>query len=165
MHLELNKFIKELEYASPGFLNKIESLYPLQFNIGISSLPKTSISLNREIQTFNFWQHANPNFSLNLDIFTALNALQNKQIPTKCISGDAEAAVILLGAVANIKIDMELMIYKYFGDIPALILRKIISTHDQSLGSSEDSDNARMLLQSFRDISIRLDRLEHTLST
>ena len=91
--------------------------------------------------------------------------MQNKQIPTKCISGDAEAAVIFLGAVANIKIDMELIIYKYFGDIPALILRKIISTHDQSLGSSKDSDKARILLESFRDISIRLDRLEHTLST
>ena len=89
--------------------------------------------------------------------------MQNKQIPTKCISGDAEAAVIFLGAVANIKIDMELIIYKYFGDIPALILRKIISTHDQSLASSEDNDNARILLQSFRDISIRLDRLENAL--
>ena len=110
MHLELNKFIKELESASPGFLNKIESLYPLQFNIGISSLPKTSISLNREIQTFNFWQHANPNFSLNLDIFTALNALQNKQIPTKCISGDAEAAVILPVSYTHLTLPTMLMV-------------------------------------------------------
>ena len=163
MLLELNKFIEELEFASPGFLNKIESLYPLQFNIEISSLPKVSISLSNEIQTFNFFQHANPDFSLNLDIFTALNALQNKQIPTKCISGDTEAATIFLGAVANLRIDMEMIVYKYFGDIPALILRKIISKHDENSPSPEVGNKASELLQSFRDISIRLDRLEHTL--
>ena len=92
-----------------------------------------------------------------------LNALNKKQVPTKSISGDAESALILLGAIANIDIDLELLVYKYFGDIPALILRKVIATQSQSKESSAQENEAYKILESFRDISIRLDRLEHVL--
>jgi hypothetical protein len=68
-----------------------------------------------------------------------------------------------LGAIANIDIDLELLVYKYFGDIPALILRKVIATHSQSKESSVKENEAYKILESFRDISIRLDRLEHVL--
>ena len=92
-----------------------------------------------------------------------LNALNSKQIPTKSISGDVESALILFGALANIDIDLELLVYKYFGDIPALILRKVIATHSQSKESSAQENQAYKILKSFRDISIRLDRLDHVL--
>ena len=91
-----------------------------------------------------------------------LNALRNKQIPTKSISGDVESALILLGALENIDIDFELLVYKYFGDIPALMLRKIMSSQPQPQESSLQ-DEVDRVLESFRDISIRLDRLEHVL--
>ena len=42
MHIALNKFLKELESLSPGVLNQIENLYPLDFNIEVSSLSKFS---------------------------------------------------------------------------------------------------------------------------
>ena len=163
MHRTLNKFLQELESLSPSAFNQIENLYPLEFNVEISSLAKFSISLNHEKQTFNLFENLNPSFSLQLDIFTVLNALNKKQIPTKSISGDAEIALILLGAIANIDIDLELLVYKYFGDIPALILRKVIATHSQSKESSVKENEAYKILESFRDISIRLDRLEHVL--
>ena len=163
MQIALNKFLNELKSLSPGAFSQIENLYPLEFNIEVSSVSKFSIVLNHDKQTFNFFERPNPSFSLKLSIYTVLNALNNKQIPTKSISGDVENALILLGAIANIDIDLELLVYKYFGDIPALILRKIILTQSSGKDSVAQEDEANKILESFRGISIRLDRLEHVL--
>ena len=163
MHVALNKFLQELDSLSPGFFMKIESLYPLEFNIEVSSMAKFSVTLDQNTKTFNFFEHPKPNFSLQLNIFSALNALNNKKIPTQSISGDAETALILFSALASIDIDLELLVYKYFGDIPALMLRKVISNKLQSQKSSAQENEANKILRSFRDISIRLDRLEHVL--
>ena len=163
MHVALNKFLQELDSMSPGFLMQIESLYPLEFNIEVSSMAKFSVTLDQNTKTFNFFERPKPNFSLQLDIFSALNALNNKKIPTQSISGDAETALILLSALASIDIDLELLVFKYFGDIPALMLRKVISNKSESQKASAQENEANKILRSFRDISIRLDRLEHVL--
>ncbi|MDA8709702.1 hypothetical protein N9M61_04250 [Gammaproteobacteria bacterium] len=163
MHVALNKFLQELDSLSPGFFIKIENLYPLEFNVDVSSMAKFSVTLDHDVKTFNFFEHSNPNFSLQLNIFSALNALNNKKIPTQSISGDAETALILFSALANIEIDLELLVYKYFGDIPALMLRKVISNKAQTQKASAQENEADKILKSFRDISIRLDRLEHVL--
>ena len=163
MHVTLNKFLQELESLSPGFFMKIENLYPLKFNIGVSSMAKFSITLDHDAETFNFFEHPKPNFSLQLNIFSALNALNNQKIPTQSISGDSETAIVLFSTLANIDIDIELLIYKYFGDIPALMLRKVIANKSQSQDASLQENKANKILGSFRDISIRLDRLEHVL--
>ena len=161
MHVALNKFLQELESLSPGFFKQIEGLYPLKFNIEVSSMAKFSITLDHDAETFNFFEHPKPNFSLQLNIFSALNALNNQKIPTQSISGDAETALILFSALAYI--DIELLVYKYFGDIPALMLRKVITNKSQSQEASMQENKANKILRSFRDISIRLDRLEHVL--
>ena len=163
MHVALNKFLQELESLSPGFFKQIEGLYPLKFNIEVSSMAKFSITLDHDAETFNFFEHPKPNFSLQLNIFSALNALNNQKIPTQSISGDAETALILFSALAYIDIDIELLVYKYFGDIPALMLRKVITNKSQSQEASMQENKANKILSSFRDISIRLDRLEHVL--
>ena len=163
MHVALNKFLQELESLSPGFFKQIESLYPLKFNIDVSSMAKFSITLDHDAETFNFFEHPKPNFSLQLNIFSALNALNNQKIPTQSISGDAETALILFSALAYIDIDIELLVYKYFGDIPALMLRKVITNKSQSQEASMQENEPNKILSSFRDISIRLDRLEHVL--
>ena len=163
MHVALNKFLQELESLSPGFFNQIEGLYPLKFNIEVSSMAKFSITLDHDAETFNFFEHPKPNFSLQLNIFSALNALNNQKIPTQSISGDAETAIVLFSTLANIDIDIELLIYKYFGDIPALMLRKVLANKSQSQDASVQENKANKILGSFRDISIRLDRLEHVL--
>ena len=163
MHVALNKFLQELDSMSPGFLMQIESLYPLEFNIEVSSMAKFSVTLDQNTKTFNFFERPKPNFSLQLDIFSALNALNNKKIPTQSISGDAETALILLSALASIDIDLELLVSKYFGDIPALMLRKVISNKSESQKASAQENEANKMLRSFRVISIRLDRLEHVL--
>ena len=92
-----------------------------------------------------------------------MNALNNQKIPTQSISGHAETAIVLFSALANIDIDIELLVYKYFGDIPALMLRKVITNKSQSQEASLQENKANKILKSFRDISIRLDRLEHVL--
>jgi ubiquinone biosynthesis protein UbiJ len=79
------------------------------------------------------------------------------------MSGDVESAIILLAALANIDIDLELLVYKYFGDIPALMLRKIMSNQPHQEESPLQQSEVNRILRSFRDISIRLDRLEHVL--
>ena len=163
MHVALNKFLQELESLSPGFFKQIEGLYPLKFNIEVSSMAKFSITLDHDAETFNFFEHPKPNFSLQLNIFSALNALNNQKIPTQSISGDAETALILFSALAYIDIDIELLVYKYFGDIPALMLRKVITNKSQSQKASMQENKANKILGSFRDISIRLYRLEHVL--
>ena len=163
MKVTLKKFLQELESLSPVFFMKIESLYPLNFNIEVSSMAKFSITLDHDAETFNFFEHPKPNFSLQLNIFSALNALNNQKIPTQSISGDAETAIVLFSTLANIDIDIELLIYKYFGDIPALMLRKVLANKSQSQDASVQENKANKILGSFRDISIRLDRLEHVL--
>jgi len=163
MHVALNKFLQELDSLSPGFFIKIENLYPLEFNVDVSSMAKFSVTLDHDVKTFNFFEHSNPNFSLQLNIFSALNALNNKKIPTQSISGDVETALILFSALANIEIDLELLVCNYFGDIPALMLRKVISNKAQTQKASAQENEADKILKSFRDISIRLDRLEHVL--
>ena len=163
MHVALNKFLQELESLSPGFFKQVEGLYPLKFNIEVSSMAKFSITLDHDAETFNFFEHPKPNFSLQLNIFSALNALNNQKIPTQSISGDAETALILFSALAYIDIDIELLVYKYFGDIPALMLRKVMTNKSQSQEASMQENKANKILSSFRDISIRLDRLEHVL--
>ena len=149
----------EISSLSPGLLKKVESLYPLKFNIEIYTLPDVSLTLTSDDQKINFFKHKDPQFSLRLDIFEALTALKNKQVPTKCISGDIETAVVFFGAIANSSIDIELLVYKYFGDIPTIILRKMFVKSSKK-ESIEDDDQINNLLKSLRDISIRLDRIE-----
>ena len=149
----------EISSVSPSLSKKFEGLYPLKFNIEISALPDVSLTLSSDDQKLNFFKHKDPQFSLRLDIFEALNALKNKQVPTKCISGDIETAIVFFGAIASSSIDIELLVYKYFGDIPTIILRKMFVKPSKK-ESIEDNDLINRLLKSFRDISIRLDRIE-----
>lgn len=161
MSICLNKLLKEINSLSPGLIKKIEDLYPINFNIEISTLPNFSLTLRSDYQKLNFFSHEDPQFSLRLDIFEALNALKNKQIPTKSILGDTETALVFFGVLANSSIDIELLIYKYFGDIPALILRKMLIQSQEK--ESTNNNQINELLKSFRDISIRLDRIEQAL--
>ena len=161
MSICLNKLLKEINSLSPGLIKKIEDLYPINFNIEISTLPNFSLTLSSDNQKLNFFSHEDPQFSLRLDIFEALNALKNKQIPTKSILGDTETALVFFGVLANSSIDIELLIYKYFGDIPALILRKMLIQSREK--ESTNNNQINELLKSFRDISIRLDRIEQAL--
>lgn len=161
MSICLNKLLKEINSLSLGLIKKIEDLYPINFNIEISTLPNFSLTLSSDNQKLNFFSHEDPQFSLKLDIFEALNALKNKQIPTKSILGDTETALVFFGVLANSSIDIELLIYKYFGDIPALILRKMLIQSQEK--ESTNNNQINELLKSFRDISIRLDRIEQAL--
>ena len=63
MGIPLDKFIQELDSASPGFKLKVEQLYPVAFNIQISGMPKFSINLNQNNQSFNFSEHIDAQFS------------------------------------------------------------------------------------------------------
>ena len=161
MSICLNKLLQEINSLSPGLIKKIEDLYPINFNIEISTLPNFSLTLSSDNQKLNFFSHEDPQFSLRLDIFEALNALKSKQIPTKSILGDTETALVFFGVLANSSIDIELLIYKYFGDIPALILRKMLIQSQEK--ESTNNNQINELLKSFRDISIRLDRIEQAL--
>ena len=161
MSICLNKLLKEINSLSLGLIKKIEDLYPINFNIEISTLPNFSLTLSSDNQKLNFFRHEDPQFSLKLDIFEALNALKNKQVPTKSILGDTETALVFFGVLANSSIDIELLIYKYFGDIPALILRKMLIQSQEK--ESTNNNQINELLKSFRDISIRLDRIEQAL--
>ena len=161
MSICLNKLLKEINSLSPGLIKKIEDLYPINFNIEISTLPNFSLTLSSDNQKLNFFSHEDPQFSLRLDIFEALNALKNKQIPTKSILGDTETALVFFFVLANSSIDIELLVYKYFGDIPALILRKMLIQSQEK--ESTNNNQINELLKTFRDISIRLDRIEQAL--
>ena len=161
MSICLNKLLKEINSLSPGLIKKIEDLYPINFNIEISTLPNFSLTLSSDNQKLNFYSHEDPQFSLRLDIFEALNALKNKQIPTKSILGDTETALVFFGVIANSNINIELLVYKYFGDIPALVLRKMFIQSQEK--ESPNNNQINELLKSFRDISIRLDRIEQAL--
>ena len=78
MTISLDKLFKEINYASPDFHKKMDSLYPIKFNVEISSLPKFSFTLSGDNQSLNFIEHQDPQFSLSLDIFEALNAARSR---------------------------------------------------------------------------------------
>ena len=75
------------------------------------------------------------------------------------ISGDIETAIVFFGAIANSDIDIEFLIYKYFGDIPTILLKKMFVKSSKK-ESKADNNKINKLLKSLRDISIRLDRIE-----
>ena len=54
MGISLDNFLQEIESLSPGFLIKIENLYPLHFNVGVDSVSKFSITLNHDAKSINF---------------------------------------------------------------------------------------------------------------
>ena len=74
MSIYLNKLFNEINSLSPSLMKKIKDLYPINFNIEISSLPHFSLTLSSNNQKINFFKHEDPQFSLRLDIFEALNA-------------------------------------------------------------------------------------------
>ena len=60
MSIDLNKLFKEINSLSPDLINKIEDLYPINFDIEISTLPNFSLTLSSDIQKLNFFRHEDP---------------------------------------------------------------------------------------------------------
>ena len=99
------------------------------------------------------------NLPLIIDANTSWNLLKERTIPSNKINGDSERALMFLIILAESNIDLELLVYKNFGAVPGLIIRKILN-QDFINNQGDENIRVRSLQTSLRNISIRMDRME-----
>jgi hypothetical protein len=160
MDISLNTVLTEAYEISSGLRERLESIYPIECNLNFSGLPVMSLCLDRHEQRLKASASGNPQFTLIIDSNTTWNLVKEKTIPSDKIEGDSELALMFLMILAESNIDLELLIYKNFGTVPGLIIRKILS--QDFLNNNQEAENikVRSLQASLRNISIRMDRME-----
>jgi len=160
MQISLNRLFKEAYEASSELQSKLENIYPITCNIYFSGLSAISLSLTKTEQTLDCKPAAQPQFSLFLDSASVLHALLHSNIPSDAYEGNSELALIFLLAIKESNLDVEVLIYKHLGTIPALVIRKLqnnaIAGHQSKIFDSK----SRELQGALRAMAIRLDRLE-----
>ncbi|MDB9813183.1 hypothetical protein OAC45_01835 [Gammaproteobacteria bacterium] len=160
MDISLNKVLTEAYEISSGLQERLESIYPIECNVNFSGLPVMSLYFNHHEQILKPSASGNPQFTLIVDPHTTWNLLKEQTIPSDKIEGDSELALMFLMILGESNIDLELLIYKNFGTIPGLVIRKILS--QDFLHNNQETKNIRLqsLQASLRNISIRIDRME-----
>ena len=165
MQISLNLLFKEAYEASSELQTKLENIYPIECNIYFSNLSVISLSLTKTEQVLDCKPATQPQFSLFLNSATALHALLHSNIPSDVYEGDSELALLFLLAIKDSNLDIEVLIYKHLGTIPALIIRKL-QNNDMANYQFKNIDSKIWQLQAtFRAMAIRLDRLEMTTSS
>ena len=66
--------------------------------------------------------------------------------------------------LAESNIDLEVMVYRNFGTIPGLIIRTLIGWEPFNNQNKANNSKLWSLQRDLRDIAIRIDRLEQTLT-
>ena len=160
MDISLNTVLTEAYEISSGLQERLESIYPIECNLNFSGLPVMSLYFNYHEQILKASASEHPQFTLIIDSNTTWNLLKEQTIPSDKIEGDSELALMFLIILAESNIDLELLIYKNFGTVPGLIIRKILS--QDFLNDKQGAKNIRVrsLQTSLRNISIRMDRME-----
>ena len=90
--------------------------------------------------------------------FQFLNIIFKKKITKQIILGDVELAMVFFNLIQKSNVDIIYLIDKYFGNNAAFIssqLHKGILSRDDNIKSK-----AGKLHKQFRDLHIRIDRLE-----
>jgi hypothetical protein len=164
MNISLNNIFKEAYGASNGLQQRLERLYPINCNLNFSGIQTVSLNLNKEEKIFSSSASEAPQFTLHIDSGTASNILKEKTIPSKKIDGDAELALIFLMVLAESNIDLEVMVYRNFGTVPGLIIRTLIGWEPFNNQNKANNSKLWSLQRDLRDIAIRIDRLEQTLT-
>ena len=132
-------------------------------NLNFSNIRTASLHLNKQEQIFHTNSSGSPQFTLNIDAEASWKILKEKTIPSKKIEGDSELALMFLMVLAESNVDLEILIHKHFGTVPGLLMRRLLN-QEYSNGQNK-TDNAELLSlqREFRNIAVRIDRLEQTL--
>jgi hypothetical protein len=165
MKLSLNRLFEEAYEASSELQKKLESIYPIEFNVHFSSLSVMSIRLTKIEQTLASEALTHPQFSLSLDSATTLYALRHQNIPAHAFEGDSELALMFFLAIKESNVDLEVLIYKHLGTIPALITRSFATNTIKSHLSQDGYSRAHQLQAALRAMAIRVDRLEQVITS
>jgi hypothetical protein len=160
MKLSLNRLFEEAYKASSELQNKLESIYPIEFNVHFSSLSVISIRLTKTEKTLASEALTHPQFSLSLDSATTFYALQHQKISANAIEGDSELALMFFIAIKESNVDLEVLIYKHLGTIPALIARSFRANVIKNHSSYDGYSRVHQLQVALRAMAIRVDRLE-----
>ena len=160
MDISLNTVLTEAYEISSGLQERLESIYPIECNLNFSGLPVMSLYFNYHEQILKASASEHPQFTLIIDSNTTWNLLKEKTIPSDKIEGDSELALMFLIILAESNIDLELLIYKNFGTVPGLIIRKFLSQDFLNDNQGAENIRVRSLQTSLRNISIRMDRME-----
>ena len=160
MDISLNTVLTEAYEISSGLQERLESIYPIECNLNFSGLPVMSLYFNYHEQILKASASEHPQFTLIIDSNTTWNLLKEQTIPSDKIEGDSELALMFLIILTESNIDLELLIYKNFGTVPGLIIRKILSRDFLNDNQGAENIKVRSLQTSLRNISIRMDRME-----
>ena len=163
MHISLNKIFNEAYKTSSGLQARLEGLYPLVCNLNFSNVRTASLHLNKQEQIFHTNSSSSPQFTLNIDTEASWKILKEKTIPSKKIEGDSELALMFLMVLAESNIDLEILIYNHFGAVPSLLIRRLLNLEYSNDPNKTDNAELLYLQREFRNIAVRIDRLEQTL--
>ena len=163
MHISLNKIFNEAYKTSSGLKARLEGLYPLVCNLNFSNIRTASLHLNKQEQIFHTNSSGSPQFTLNIDAEASWKILKEKTIPSKKIEGDSELALMFLMVLAESNVDLEILIHKHFGTVPGLLMRRLLNQEYSNCQNRTDNAELLSLQREFRNIAVRIDRLEQTL--
>ena len=163
MHIPLNKIFNEAYKASSALQVRLEGLYPIVCNLNFSNVYTASLHLNKQEQIFHTNSSSSPQFTLNIDTEASWKILKEKTIPSKKIEGDSELALMFLMVLAESNIDLEILIYNHFGTVPGLLIRRLLNQECSNSQNKTENIELLSLRREFRNIAVRIDRLDQTL--
>ena len=154
----ISEFLKDLEEASPNTRRSFYEIYPLCFKVSVKNHLPIYIELNKDVRKITFSSRKNLNFEINPELNDLIDIIFKKKITKQIILGDVELAMVFFNLIQKSNVDIIYLIDKYFGNNAAFIssqLHKGILSKDDNIKSK-----AGKLHKQFRDLHIRIDRLE-----
>ena len=154
----ISEFLKDLEEASPNTRRSFYEIYPLCFKVSVKNHLPIYIELNKDVRKITFSSRKNLDFEINPELNDLIDIIFKKKITKQIILGDVELAIVFFNLIQKSNVDIIYLIDKYFGNNAAFIssqLHKGILSKDDNIKSK-----AGKLHKQFRDLHIRIDRLE-----
>ena len=154
----ISEFLKVLEEASPNTRRSFYEIYPLCFKVSVKNHLPIYIELNKDVRKITFSSRKNLDFEINPELNDLIDIIFKKKITKQIILGDVELAMVFFNLIQKSNVDIIYLLDKYFGNNAAFIssqLHKGILSKDDNIKSK-----AGKLHKQFRDLHIRIDRLE-----
>ena len=154
----LQGFIQDIEDASPNTKNKLKEIYPINFKLSLSGHKNMFISLDEKSKRISFDEIINPDFEINTSVSEILELIVTKKIKKTMLVGDVELAIVMVNTLIKSDLDFIYLLDKYFGNVPAVIAYLAKQKFDALRNKDSREDNS--IQSKFRELSIRLDRIE-----
>ena len=152
------KLLRDIEDATPNIKNTLFNIYPVAFKVSLKGHKNIYVSIDKEIRSISF----SPILKVDFEIITSVNEILKmmitKKIDRNIFIGDQELAMVLANTLQKADIDFLYLLDKYFGNIPAILVH--LTSQFASGFGFKDNLNEKNIYSRFRELTIRMDRLE-----